>query len=149
MAKSLGNGVPIGACLAGGAAADMLQPGSHGSTFGGNPLAAAAALAVIRTLREQHLVEHAATCGAAMLARFREQLGAIDGVVAIRGKGLMLGIELERDCGVLVEQALQRRLLLNVTAGKVVRLLPPLVITEQEADQIVATVCLLVKEFCH
>ncbi|MCY4210740.1 MAG: aspartate aminotransferase family protein [Gammaproteobacteria bacterium] len=149
LAKSLGNGVPIGACLAGGAAADMLQPGSHGSTFGGNPLAAAAALAVIRTLREQHLVEHAATCGAAMLARFREQLGAIDGVVAIRGKGLMLGIELERDCGVLVEQALQRRLLLNVTAGKVVRLLPPLVITEQEADQIVATVCLLVKEFCH
>ncbi len=149
LAKSLGNGVPVGACLAAGAAADLLQPGSHGSTFGGNPLAAAAALAVIRTLREQQLVERAATCGAAMLARFREQLGALDGVVAIRGKGLMIGIELERDCGALVEQALQRSLLLNVTAGKVVRLLPPLVITEQEAAQIVATVCLLVREFCH
>ena len=149
LAKSLGNGLPIGACLAGGMAANMLQAGSHGSTFGGNPLASAAALAVIRTLREQNLVERAAECGNAMLARFRAQLQGLDGVVALRCKGLMIGIELDRDCGVLVERALRQRLLINVTAGRVVRLLPPLVITEEEMNHIVDTVCLLIREFVN
>lgn len=147
LAKSLGNGLPIGACLAAGPAADMLQPGSHGSTFGGNPLASAAALAVIDILSGQNLAERAAANGKAMLARLRTQLQDLDGVVAIRGTGLMIGIELSRDCGALVEQALARRLLINVTAGKVVRLLPPLIVSEREMHQIVDTVCLLIREF--
>ena len=147
LAKSLGNGLPIGACLATGIAAEMLQPGSHGSTFGGNPLASAAALAVIENMDDQNLAERAAVCGRIMLERFRVELGDLDEVVAIRGKGLMIGIELSRDCAGLVDQALERRLLINVTAGKVVRLLPPLIITEQEMYQICDTVCSLVKDF--
>ena len=128
LAKSLGNGLPIGACLATGIAAEMLQPGSHGSTFGGNPLASAVALAVIENMDDQNLAERAAVYGKIMLERFRVELGDLDEVVAIRGKGLMIGIELSRDCAGLVDQALERRLLINVTAGKVVRLLPPLII---------------------
>ena len=147
LAKSLGNGLPIGACLAAGPAAEMLQPGSHGSTFGGNPLASAAALAVIDILDEQGLAERAAATGRVMLDSFRAQLGRLDQVVAIRGKGLMMGLELSGDCGVLVERALERRLLINVTAGRVVRLLPPLVITEDEMNHIIDTVCLLVRGF--
>ena len=147
LAKSLGNGLPIGACLAAGPAAEMLQPGSHGSTFGGNPLASAAALAVIDILDEQGLAERAAATGRVMLDSFRAQLGRLDQVVAIRGKGLMIGLELSGDCGVLVERALERRLLINVTAGRVVRLLPPLVITEDEMNHIIDTVCLLVRGF--
>ena len=147
LAKSLGNGLPIGACLAAGPAAEMLQAGSHGSTFGGNPLASAAALAVIDILAGENLAERAAATGRVMLESFHAQLGRLDQVVAIRGKGLMIGIELSGDCGVLVERALERRLLINVTAGRVVRLLPPLVITEDEMRHIIDTVCLLVREF--
>ncbi len=147
LAKSLGNGMPIGACLAAGPAADLLQPGSHGSTFGGNPLAAAAALAVIRIMHEQDLVARAAACGKVMLERFRTELGGLEGVSAVRGMGLMIGIELARDCASLVEQALQRGLLINVTAGRVVRLLPPLVITEADMNHIIDAVCRLVREF--
>ncbi len=147
LAKSLGNGLPIGACLAAGQAAEMLQPGSHGSTFGGNPLVSAAALAVIDILSEQDLAERAAANGKVMLESFRTQLAGLDQVVAIRGKGLMIGMELSGDCGVLVERALERRLLINVTAGRVVRLLPPLIITEDELRHIIDTVCFLVKDF--
>ena len=147
LAKSLGNGMPIGACLAAGPAADLLQPGSHGSTFGGNPLAAAAALAVIRIMHEQDLVARAAACGKVMLERFRTELDGLEGVSAVRGMGLMIGIELARDCASLVEQALQRGLLINVTAGRVVRLLPPLVITEADMNHIIDAVCRLVREF--
>ena len=147
LAKSLGNGLPIGACLAAGPASEMLQPGSHGSTFGGNPLASAAALAVIDILSEQGMAGRAAAAGRVMLERFRAQLEDLDGVVAIRGKGLMIGIELSGDCAILVERALERRLLINVTAGRVVRLLPPLIIPEDEMNHIIDTVCLLVRDF--
>ena len=146
LAKSLGNGLPVGACLAAGPAAQMLQPGSHGSTFGGNPLVSAAALAVIDILSEQDLAARAAATGRDMLEALRAQLAGLDQVVAIRGKGLMIGIELSGDCAVLVERALERRLLINVTAGRVVRLLPPLIITEDEVRHIIDTVCSLVRD---
>ena len=149
LAKSLGNGLPIGACLAAGPAADVLQPGSHGSTFGGNPLASAAALAVIDILDRQDLAARAAAAGRVMLERFSAGLAGLDEVVAIRGKGLMIGIELSGDCTALVERALERRLLINVTAGRVVRLLPPLIISEDEMDQVIDTVCLLVRDFSN
>lgn len=147
LAKGLGNGVPIGACLAAGEAAEVLGPGKHGSTFGGNPLACAAAQAVMDTLTGEGLVERAAELGARMLAGFRERLGERDGVRDIRGLGLMLGIELERPCGELVARALEQGLLTNVTAGSVIRLLPPLVISDAQADRIVDTVCELVEGF--
>ena len=147
LAKSLGNGLPIGACLASGTAAGMLQPGSHGSTFGGNPLASAAALAVTEIMLSENLAERAAASGRIMLERFRAELGDLDDVVEIRGKGLMIGIELSRDCAGLVEQALEQRLLINVTADRVVRLLPPLIIAEEELHHIVDTVCLLIRKF--
>ena len=149
LAKSLGNGLPIGACLATEAVAAMLTPGSHASTFGGNPLASAAALAVIEIMAGQKLAERAAGSGTIMLERFQDELGDLDEVVAIRGKGLMIGIELSRDCTELVGQALKRRLLINVTAGRVVRLLPPLIISDDEMHKIVDTVCLLIKEFAN
>lgn len=147
LAKSLGNGLPIGACMAAGTAAEMLQPGSHGSTFGGNPLVSAAALAVLEVMSDQDLARRSAEAGRVMLESFRAQLGNLDEVVAIRGKGLMIGIELSRDCAGLVDRALEQRLLINVTAGKVVRLLPPLIISEQEIDRICEMVCRLVKDF--
>jgi acetylornithine aminotransferase len=147
LAKALGNGVPIGACLARGIAAEMIQPGKHGSTFGGNPLACRAALAVIETLETERLVERAGALGSAMLDGFKAQLGGVSGVVSCRGKGLMLGIELDRPCGECVARALEQRLLINVTAGNVIRLLPPLIISDEEAEQIVATVSALVKAF--
>ena len=147
LAKSLGNGLPVGACLAKGVAAQLLMPGTHGSTFGGNPLVAAAALAVIRVMGEDNLAGRAARSGAWMLEQLRAGLQDVDGVTAIRGKGLMIGIALSRDCPELVEQALEQRLLINVTAGNVVRLLPPLIIAEDEQRQIVDTVCRLVREF--
>ena len=147
LAKGLGNGVPIGACLARGAAADIFQPGNHGSTFGGNPLSASAALAVLRTLEQEQLVERAAQLGKQMLEHFEQRLGGLDGVVSIRGKGLMLGIELDRPCVELMQQALQRKLLINVTADTVVRLLPPLILTDEQANDIGSMVCELVENF--
>lgn len=147
LAKSLANGVPIGACLAAGEAGATLTPGSHGSTFGGNPLAARAALAVLEVMREQRLDLRAAELGATMLAGFRERLDGQDGVKEIRGKGLMFGLELEQDCSELVRLALERRLLINVTRGNVVRLLPPLIISDEEADQIVDGVSDLISSY--
>ena len=147
LAKGLGNGVPIGACLANGAAAQVFTPGNHGSTFGGNPLTASAALAVIKTIQNEQLLEHAATIGSILLEGFKQKLSDTSGVISIRGKGLMLGIELDRPCAQLVTDALQKCLLINVTAGNVVRLLPPLILTEEEAQQIVETVSQLVTDF--
>jgi len=147
LAKGLGNGVPIGACLARGPAADVFRPGNHGSTFGGNPLAASAALAVIETLEQDKLIDNAAAMGTLMLQAFRDRLGAAPGVVSIRGKGLMIGIELDRPCAELMQQALGRKLLINVTADSVVRLLPPLTLTHEQAQTIVATVSELIETF--
>lgn len=149
LAKGLGNGVPIGACLAKGKAAEVFQPGNHGSTFGGNPLACAAANAVIDTIEEQQLVAQARSMGSKLLNGFQNQLADISGVKDIRGFGLMIGIELDRDCAELVQQALEKGLLINVTAGNVIRLLPPLIITDEQADQIITTVCDLIKAFLN
>jgi len=147
LAKALGNGVPIGACLALGAAADVFKPGNHGSTFGGNPLSTSAALAVLQSIQEDDLVNRAEQLGARMLGGFKAQLGDAEGVVSIRGRGLMLGIELDRPCGELMQRALDRKLLINVTADTVVRLLPPLILADAQADEIVAEVSQLILEF--
>lgn len=147
LAKALGNGVPIGACLAKGAAAGALGPGSHGSTFGGNPLACRAAGAVVQTLEKQRLSERAAGLGDRLLKAFRQTLGDLKGVNDIRGLGLMIGIELDRPCRELVGQALDEGLLINVTADKVVRLLPPLVFSDEQADQLVDRLSPLIRKF--
>ena len=147
LAKGLGNGVPIGACLARGAAADVLGPGSHGSTFGGNPLACRAGSAVLDVLTAEQLTERAATMGTRILDGFRQALDGVAGVVQIRGRGLMIGIELDRPCAELVSSALAAGMLINVTAGCVVRLLPPLIIDDEQADCIIDTVSRLIREF--
>lgn len=147
LAKALGNGVPIGACLARGEAAALIRPGSHGSTFGGNPLAARAGLTVLDILSEQQLDKRAQYLGAMMLDAFRKLLQDVAGVTSIRGKGLMFGIELDRDCDGLVQMALAEYLLINVTSGNVIRLLPPLIISDEEAGQIVEIVSRIVKDF--
>ncbi|MCL5801533.1 MAG: aspartate aminotransferase family protein [Gammaproteobacteria bacterium] len=147
LAKGLGNGVPIGACLARGEAAQTFKPGSHATTFGGNPLACSAALAVLHTLEQGHLDERAAVLGERMLNGFARALAGHQQVRAIRGKGLMIGIELDRPCAELVGQALSQGLLINVTAERVVRLLPPLILTDGEADQIIEGVSTLIHAF--
>lgn len=147
LAKGLGNGVPVGACLARGAAAELFSPGKHGTTFGGNHLSCRAGLAVVETMERDDLVNRAAELGARMVDRFRQQFEGTAGVTNIRGKGLMLGITLDRPCGELVQRALADGLLINVTAERVIRLLPPLIISDAQADQIVDTVCTLVKAF--
>ncbi len=147
LAKGLGNGVPIGACLARGPAAELFQPGSHGSTYGGNPLVSRAALTVLEVLEEENLVARAAGLGQRMFEGLKSELGELDGVREIRGCGLMLAVELDRPCTDILQQALEAGLLLNVTAGNVVRLLPPLIISDEEADQIVAITSRLVRDF--
>lgn len=146
-AKGLGNGVPIGACLARGRAAEVFQPGSHGSTFGGNPLACRAGIAVVETLLNDGLIARAAQMGDWLLEQFRERLKDDAKVVDIRGKGLMIGLELDRPCAELVAQARERELLINVTAGNTVRLLPPFILTEEEAEQLVTGVVELIRAF--
>ena len=147
LAKALGNGVPIGACLAAGKAKDIFSPGTHGSTFGGNPLATRAGLTVVNLMEKENLCDSAADMGKYIVDSFKQELADIDGVVDIRGHGMMIGIELDKDCGELVKQALDEQLLINVTAGKTIRLLPPLIITKEQADTIVSTVSKLVKAF--
>jgi acetylornithine/N-succinyldiaminopimelate aminotransferase len=147
LAKGLGNGVPIGACLADGPAAGLFHPGSHGSTFGGNPLACAAALATLDIIEEERLMENAVRIGDFIRAELERQLGRRKGVKEIRGKGLMLGVELEYACGELVSQALGRGVLINVTVDNVIRLLPPLVFGREEAELLLATLVPLVVEF--
>ncbi len=147
LAKGLGNGVPIGACLAKGDAAELFQPGHHGSTYGGNPLVCAAALAVLDTVEKEQLNTRVTQLGETMLAGFKTALADIDAVKDIRGLGLMLAIELNHPCGEILQQALDAGLLLNITAGNVVRLLPPLIINDDEAEQIINLSCDLIKKF--
>ena len=147
LAKALGNGVPIGACLARGEAAEVLQPGSHGSTYGGNPLACRAALTVLEQLGLNDLVSRAESLGRHLRAGFEHALQNVNGVVQLRQRGLMLGIELERPCAALVSRALEKGLLINVTAERVIRLLPPLVMDEQQADLLVNTLAPLIRDF--
>jgi acetylornithine aminotransferase len=146
-AKGLGNGVPIGACLARGAAASVLGAGQHGSTFGGNPLACAAGLAVLKTIAEDQLCANAIAMGQLITDTLRADSGIGDQIIEIRGKGLMLGIELPRDCGELVQRGLEAGLLINVAGGNTIRLLPPLVIDESEARDLALGVAELIRNF--
>ena len=143
LAKGLANGVPIGVCLARGVAATMLVPGTHGSTFGGNPLSCAAANAVLDEL-EGGLIDRAAALGERMLQGLRSGLAGNNAVKDIRGKGLLLAVELHEPCQNAAAQALDRGVLLNVTQDTIIRLLPPLVLTDEEADRVVSTVIDLV-----
>lgn len=147
LAKGLGSGVPVGACLTAGAAAGVFKPGNHGSTFGGNPLACVAALTTLAVLEDDQLLARAVVLGDHMRARLRERLAGCPAVVDIRGSGLMIGIELDRTCAVLVTAGLDAGILINVTADKVVRLLPSLVMTDAEADELVDTLTAVLKTF--
>jgi len=147
LAKGLGGGVPIGAVAARGLAAGILKPGHHGTTFGGGPLVCAAALAVLDTLETEGLLKSAETVGDILKGRLKAGLSNTPGVVDIRGQGLMLGIELDRPCGDLVKMALEEGLLINVTRDRVVRLLPPLILTEAQAQTLADTLVPLIKTF--
>nr|VFJ47831.1 MAG: acetylornithine aminotransferase apoenzyme [Candidatus Kentron sp. DK] len=147
LAKGLGNGVPIGACLARGEAAEVFTPGSHGSTFGGNPLACGAALAVLETMEQEGIVEHAARMGNLLQQRLTEALRDEARISKVRGKGLMIGVVFRRPCPELVGLAMERGLLLNVTAGNVLRLLPPLIIREPEVHHIVETILDVIDDY--
>ena len=147
LAKGLGSGVPIGACLAAGKAAGVFKPGSHGSTFGGNPLACAAALTTLQVIEDDALMASAARLGETIRGSFRDQLAGLGAVRAIRGDGLMIGIELDRPCAELVRRALDRGLLINVTVESVIRLLPPLTFNDEHAAQLVDTLSPLIREF--
>jgi len=147
LAKGLGGGVPIGAIAARGPAAGVLGPGSHGTTFGGSPLVCAAGLATLAALESEKLLENAATVGAHLKAGLENALKGTPGVIEVRGQGLMLGIELEKPCGVLVTRALEAGLLINVTRDRVIRMLPPLLINKAEADEIIKILVPLIKAF--
>ncbi len=147
LAKGLGSGVPIGAVVAGPKAAKIFGPGNHGTTFGGNPLAMRAGVETLRIMEEDGLVENAATVGAHLKAALERELAGLPGVKEVRGHGLMLGIELDRPCGAILQRAAEAGLLLSVTADSVIRLVPPLILTAAEADQIVAILAPLVKAF--
>ena len=149
LAKGLGSGVPIGACVAKGVAADTFAPGKHGSTFGGNPLATIAGITTLNAIETEKLRENALKMGDVICDGLRAALNGLAGLVAIRNAGLMIGIELDRPCGDLVKMALADKLLINVTAEKVVRLLPPLVINEAEANELATRLSALIKTFLH
>jgi acetylornithine/N-succinyldiaminopimelate aminotransferase len=146
-AKGLGNGVPIGACIARGKAADVLQPGNHGTTFGGNPLATRAGVAVIETLLAEGLIEKAKVLGDKLLADFKTKLAGNAKVVEVRGKGLMIGIELNAPAAELMDKARAKGILINVTSVNTIRLLPTFILTDAEANELVAKVVELVTEF--
>ncbi|MCO5111417.1 MAG: aspartate aminotransferase family protein [Burkholderiaceae bacterium] len=147
LAKGLGSGVPVGAVVAGPRADTVLQPGNHGSTFGGNPLAMRAGVETIRIMEEDKLLANAAAVGAHLKAALQAALGSLPGVKEVRGQGLMLGVELAKPCGVLVGQAAEAGLLISVTAESVIRIVPPLILTTAEADEIVARLTPLVTAF--
>ena len=147
LAKGLGAGVPIGACLARGAAAEVFKPGNHGSTFGGNPLACAAALATLQAIEEENLLENSRVRGEAIRNGLRQALGGVQGVVDIRGEGMMIGIELDRPCAELVAVGRDAGVLINVTADTVIRLVPPLIYGQAEVDALVAAVSGIVKNY--
>ncbi|HEY8050119.1 MAG TPA: aspartate aminotransferase family protein [Ramlibacter sp.] len=147
LAKGLGSGVPVGAVVAGPKAANIFQPGNHGTTFGGNPLAMRAGVETIRIIEEDGLLENAARVGAHLKAAFESELGGLAGVTEVRGQGLMIGIELAKPCGVLTQRACDNGLLISVTADNVIRIVPSLILTEAEADEIVARLVPVVKQF--
>ena len=147
LAKGLGGGVPVGACLTAGPATGVFKPGNHGSTFGGNPLACTAALTTLTVLEEDKLLARAAQLGARMRARLGEGLAGHGGVIDIRGSGLMIGIELDRPCAAVVAAGLEAGILINVTAEKVIRLLPALVMTDAEADELTDRIATVVRRF--
>lgn len=147
LAKGLGSGVPIGTCIASGKASGIFQPGNHGSTFGGNPLACTAGLTTLKILEQDKLLAHAESLGNFIRQGFATALQDVNGIREIRGQGLMIGVELDRPCADLVKLALAQGLLINVTADSVIRLLPPLVMTQQEAQQLLDILCPLIKDF--
>ena len=147
LAKGLGSGVPVGACVTGGRAKGVLKPGNHGSTFGGNPLAMTAVVATLDTMREERLLDNAARVGAAIMEGLRRALGGAKGVTEVRGMGMMIGVELDEPCGELVKSGLDAGLVINVTADKVVRIMPPLVMSEAEGAEVVHRLVPLAKAF--
>jgi acetylornithine aminotransferase len=147
LAKGIASGVPLGACLARGAASQVFKPGNHGSTFGGGPLACAAALATLDVIEEEGLIANAVKMGDAIRDGLTAQLAGVRGVKQVRGLGLMVGIELDVPCGALVQSALEHGLLINVTAGSVIRLLPALIIGRGEVDELVAGLSAVIKTF--
>ncbi|WP_310386925.1 aspartate aminotransferase family protein [Roseateles sp.] len=147
LAKGLGSGVPVGAVVCGPRAAQVMQPGNHGTTFGGNPLAMRAGVETITIMLEDDLLANAARVGAELKAALQAGLAGVAGVVEVRGQGLMLGIELDRPCGALLMQAAEAGLMISVTADRVVRLLPALILSSEEAAQIAAILCPLIKAF--
>ena len=147
LAKALGNGTPVGACLARGKAAEILSPGTHGSTFGGNPLVSRAALATIEAIESGELVDRATLIGNKIAENLKSTLQHEPSVIDIRNKGLMIGIELDRACTPIVDLALDAGLLLNVTAEKVIRLLPPLILDTDQINFLVTTITTIIKEF--
>jgi len=147
LAKGLGSGMPIGACLARGAAAEVFTPGSHGSTFGGNPLACAAALATLDAIEDEKLLDNARVRGEAIRGGLRQALSGVHGVVDIRGEGMMIGLELDRPCSELVAVARDAGVLINVTADTVIRLVPPLIYGAAEVDALVAAVSGIVRNY--
>jgi acetylornithine/N-succinyldiaminopimelate aminotransferase len=147
LAKGLGSGVPIGAVVAGPKAAKIFQPGNHGTTFGGNPLAMRAGIETLRIMEEDNLLENAARVGAHLKGALARELGGLKELVEIRGQGLMIGVELSKPCNVLTQRAADAGLLISVTADTVIRLLPPLIMTEAQADEVVQILAPLVKKF--
>ncbi|HDN26783.1 MAG TPA: aminotransferase class III-fold pyridoxal phosphate-dependent enzyme, partial [Thioploca sp.] len=147
LAKALGNGIPIGACLVRGAAKGLLQPGQHGSTLGGNPFATHVALTVLQTIEKENLLNNATKMGEYLLDGLREALAAKPIVTGIRGKGLMIAIELDRPAAELRQSGLEQGLLFNVTAQRMVRLLPPLILTQEQADQIISRLTTCINQF--
>jgi acetylornithine aminotransferase len=147
LAKGLGNGLPIGACLVAGEAVNVLQAGNHGSTFGGNPLVCRVALTVLESIEKQNILENVSSLGLTILAEFKEKLANVDGVKEIRSFGFLFGIELEIPCADLVKIALDRGVLINVTADKVIRLLPPLILNKTEASKMVELVSEIVIDY--
>ncbi len=147
LAKGLGSGVPIGAVVAGPKAADIFQPGNHGTTFGGNPLAMRAGVETLRIMEEDQLLQHAERMGQYLADKLRQELGSHPGVKDIRSHGLMIGVELAKPCGVLIGRAAEAGLLISVTADSVIRLLPPLIITQAEIDELLARLLPLVRDF--
>jgi acetylornithine aminotransferase len=147
LAKGLASGVPVGACLARGDAAKVFKPGNHGTTFGGGPLVSVAGLTTLQVIEKDGLLKHAADMGALLMAELKKGFAGVAGVREVRGEGLMVGVELDRPCGDVVKRALAAGLVTNVTADKVIRLLPALVIKEAEVRQLAAILVPVVKDF--
>ncbi|MGH8740143.1 MAG: aminotransferase class III-fold pyridoxal phosphate-dependent enzyme, partial [Burkholderiales bacterium] len=147
LAKGLGSGVPVGACVVGGRAKGVFKPGNHGSTFGGNPLAMTAVVTTLDTMREEQLLDNAAKVGGIISRGLGAALGGAKGVSEVRGMGMMIGVEFDEPCGELVKAGLEAGLIINVTADKVVRIMPPLVMSEAEGAEVVRRLVPLAKAF--